>query len=498
MRPVLLFALSGLAGIGCLLPRLDIEGATHDGGGAAGNQATGTGGGSVGSGGIAGSAGLRDASADETGGAARGGTAGTDDGSADRSATGGGSGRGGAADSSDVWLDTSRDGAGGASGDGAGGSGGAAGAVDGSAGGGFEGGGAAGAAGGKDAGSIDIAIGDIDVLDIGIVDTRLDAICTMCNSVCVDTDSDPLHCGQCSHDCLGGACDGGRCQPITLASGYPFPHGIAVNAQYVYWTNYGDDTMSEVGSVMRVNLDGSGITILAANQDKPTGIIVTADTLYWSNYGTKAGGGGVMKMPLAVGSSPSPMATGLTAPDDLAFDSTSIYFATNTNQGAVLKQGFSDPNATPLISDQSSPFGVAVDASYLYWTNNVGGTVMRAELTGGGILTLSSGETEPWDIAVDANDVYFTTKSAIRRVPRGGGGAENLALGQSNPWGIAIDATGVYWANHNSDQIMRLAPGVNTPAVIATAKHPGYIALDARGIYWTETVNPGAVKKLAK
>ena len=180
-------------------------------------------------------------------------------------------------------------------------------------------------------------------------------------------------------------------------------------------------------------------------------------------------------------------------------DGTSIYFANYADPGAVYRQGFSDPNPTPLASDLKAPSGVAVDASYFYWTNSGDGTVIRTSLQGGAALTLSTGEAEPWAITVDTNDVFFTTLTAVRRVPRSGGGAIDLAVGQSNPWDIALDASGIYWTNHNDDTVMRLAPGATTPTVIATkTPHPGHIALDATCVYWTEVVNPGSVRKLAK
>src|SRR5580693_3063452 len=39
----------------------------------------------------------------------------------------------------------------------------------------------------------------------------------VCNGSAVDEDIDPRNCGACGHGCLGGACSGGFCQPVTLA-----------------------------------------------------------------------------------------------------------------------------------------------------------------------------------------------------------------------------------------------------------------------------------------
>src|SRR5262245_1510651 len=53
----------------------------------------------------------------------------------------------------------------------------------------------------------------------------------------VDVASSAAHCGRCGHDCLGGACVLGRCQPVAIAINRVNPHGLAVDANgVVYWT----------------------------------------------------------------------------------------------------------------------------------------------------------------------------------------------------------------------------------------------------------------------
>jgi hypothetical protein len=546
MRSILLTALVASAAAGCFLPRLDVGDANRDGGT----------GGSKGGAGQAGAAGLggardpgdagNDVSSDATAG--RGGAPGDGGG-------GDGAGDGRAIDASidrsaDVSIDASNDvtssgGAGGAAGSSAGGASGTSGVSGsgGAAGGGGRSDSGGGAGGATNDASIDVGA-PVDValdgaLDVGSIDVPSDPGCTpnstpttcagnvpqycdangswqngaacgpdhptcekgscvcngtVCNDLCVDTNSDGFHCGRCNHNCLGGACTQGRCEATTIASGLVYPHGIAVDAQYVYWTNYGEEQSINVGSIMRANLDGTNVLTLATNQDKPIRLVVTADTLYWSNTGD----GRIMKMSLPPSNTPEPMATGLVSGGDLTSFGSSLYFTSYTDPGSVLKQGFSDANPTPLVSGLALPFGVAADAAWIFWTNG-DGTVKRSSPQGTGVMDLASGEDEPWEIAADANDVYFTTKTAVRRVPRSGGGAQPFASGQSNPWGIAIDSTGVYWTGHNNDTIMRQLQGtVDSAIVMSGASHPAQIALDAVAIYWTDNTNPGAIRRLAK
>src|ERR1700722_18381747 len=48
-------------------------------------------------------------------------------------------------------------------------------------------------------------------------------------SPCGDTQGSPSNCGRCGHDCLGGACSMGACQPIALVASDSgaSPYGLA-------------------------------------------------------------------------------------------------------------------------------------------------------------------------------------------------------------------------------------------------------------------------------
>jgi hypothetical protein len=75
---------------------------------------------------------------------------------------------------------------------------------------------------------------------------------TLCatSKACVDLMSDSKSCGECGHDCLGGSCAAGQCQPVMIAQYIGHPMIISVGDQAVYLT-------TDSGYVGRASKDGS-------------------------------------------------------------------------------------------------------------------------------------------------------------------------------------------------------------------------------------------------
>ena len=56
--------------------------------------------------------------------------------------------------------------------------------------------------------------------------------------------------------------------------------GIAVDSQFVYWTNYDDNT------VLKAPIAGGGTSYtLASGQNNPSAIAVDDKNVYWANQG---------------------------------------------------------------------------------------------------------------------------------------------------------------------------------------------------------------------
>jgi hypothetical protein len=60
----------------------------------------------------------------------------------------------------------------------------------------------------------------------------------ICGAACVDVTTSPIHCGRCGHDCGGGACVGGACQPVAVADALDqldAPSALAANDAAIFW-----------------------------------------------------------------------------------------------------------------------------------------------------------------------------------------------------------------------------------------------------------------------
>ncbi len=146
--------------------------------------------------------------------------------------------------------------------------------------------------------------------------------------------TDPHNCGQCGHDCDGGACQSGVCGPLAsnvLATGQhcspttlspaPTATGLTVTSQGIYWTAEYDDQL----------------------QSCPLG-----------------GGAG----------SPSLFATNLGGPHGITHDDSNVYWV--DENGTVWEcplGGCGDAGPTSLVNNSPSAGLTAVDAQNLYWVS---------------------------------------------------------------------------------------------------------------------------------
>jgi hypothetical protein len=312
---------------------------------------------------------------------------------------------------------------------------------------------------------------------------------------------DPSNCGAPLHNCLGAACTGGLCAPTVLANDEPSASSIAVDDQYVFWTNTGTSQLGYTdGSVHRADkADGANSVAIAVGQPGANSLAIDATSVYWVDWNTNqsfaANKDGTLSRQLlafAAGLAPDSTANvvyvaswgtdasvGFVSKDGGAYvpwaggqdDPTTIvedpinhrlFWAdfgdsTTGTGGSIDTAPFGGPNGMSLAS-ATGPTGLVYDGSRLYWTNSQppdGGSIGAVTLDGGAPITLVSGLAGSGALATDGTYLYFAASAAIWRMKTDGSERIALAVGQDGPGSIALDSAYVYWTNlgstHNQD-----------------------------------------------
>jgi hypothetical protein len=315
---------------------------------------------------------------------------------------------------------------------------------------------------------------------------------TLCNGACVDLANDPAHCGACTNACPAPtpACVKATClaAPVVLASGLDSPYGIAVDDNNVYFT-----METPNGSVMQMTkAPGSTPLSIADGQSYPGPIAVDGSYVYW---GTNDG---VNRVPIGGGDAQS------LSPDTasrLALNATTLFWGADFLESVPKGGG----DASILEFGQGGTFGLALDATNIYWSAELpGGTLNALPIAGGTMTTLASNLGLPGGIAMDASNVYFVAEPVpgpctINAVPIGGGPVTTLATGQVTANDLVLDSGVLYWTNTaTSGAVMKMPVTGGTPVPIALdQKTPWRIAIDATSVYWTN-LSGGTVMKAPK
>jgi len=357
--------------------------------------------------------------------------------------------------------------------------------------------------------------------DGGVKDAGFDAPCE------ADVHSDPLNCGRCGHDCLGGACTGAACEPVVVYRGGT-PTGILVDGPNLLVTVQG--ASAETGYVFRCEAANCQATktVIAAGQINPWFPTKQGASVYWVNLGSAdamAPQGGVLGCPEEAGCADA--SPGVYAPDgagpeggttytSLATDSMFLYWTSITGlNGGAFRCVASECAGTlaQLGVELGIPYAITVDRSDAFWFDLNTNQILRCSLPSCGdnptIFVDQSGSgsglgVQFSGIVLHGGDLYWTEGVAdggVFHCPASGcsGVPTVMAKNQADPSFLAVDDSGAYWLNSGTGTLMTCPlAGCAKPELVTRATASFAIALDDVSVYFTESTASGAVLRVAK
>lgn len=245
------------------------------------------------------------------------------------------------------------------------------------------------------------------------------------------------------------------------------------------------------------------VTSLATALSSPQNIAVDSTSVYW----TELTGDSVKKVDIN-GGVVTVLASGLSGPREIAVDSTSVYWTewtSGSDPGRIQKVSKNGGAVTTLSSGLGWPKGIAVNPTDVYWASygSNGNTINKIGINGGTATTVASNLNGPYYLAADAGYVYWIERSAgvVKKVSKNGGAIATLASGLNYPEIIILDSTNVYWTEWTSGSDPGTVKKVNknggtATTLVAGVSSPVGIAVDSANVYWTEYFG-GTVKKVS-
>jgi hypothetical protein len=326
--------------------------------------------------------------------------------------------------------------------------------------------------------------GPVDAaVDVALLDVSADAAP---DAPCVGSQTDARNCGACGHDCEEGACVSGVCTPFPLSRGV-FADDLVSDGTTLYWVDG-----KPGGTVSRCGVDACTPTPIVSNRAMPLRVALDpAGQLLWTEFGSGTTADGSVWM--LNGSTPTPLAMHRNGPQGIAADASSVYWA-ELNGNQLVRYTRASGTFAPFGPAQGGPVSIVLDGTgNAYWTASGDGKVNRCPVnncTPGTVTTLASLHTSPWGVALDAKYVYFTTLQSSGSVLRCGhdGAAQVLiASGQAFPLRMATDETHVYWTDEGlgagTGSVMRCTDTTCAPIATGLAS-PAGLAVDAKAVYY--------------
>lgn len=246
--------------------------------------------------------------------------------------------------------------------------------------------------------------------------------------------------------------------------------------------------------------DGPDVTTLAQAVNplytRSSATIVVDDTrVYWADPGNNDNKGAILSVPRC-GGAVTTIAPYQTSTTTIATDGTYVYWANVAGfTPGLMRAPVTGAGPTTMLAPASdaSPYGIALDATRIYWTGP--GVVASMLKEGGPVTTLATNQSfELVDsaIAIDDTTVYWEVSGHIRSVPKAGGAAVDLAATGSSPRFITVRGSSLYW--YSDPSLFTVPTSGGAPVELTKAGASG-LAVDDTMLYWAADFGLGAEGK---
>jgi hypothetical protein len=354
--------------------------------------------------------------------------------------------------------------------------------------------------------------------------------------------TDPVNCGACGHSCLGGACEGGVCAPVLVATGPVNARDLVLGGTYLVWnlgngSMYGCDVTSGVCDAGASQVAAPFTIAIAMVSDPGSGEFYWAGTpgfgdtnpavLHCPLVGCPAANGSGEQLRLTPNASDVPLGA-------VAVDNTNVYSVSADCDASVASiftcpKGGCDGGALFAQFAKSCSYAAVsllVDDASVYWVDqgSLSGPIQACPKSGpcdGGVAVAAGswvGQTVS-GLAGDERYVYWINGGAgsVLRAPKVGFDAGHVpTLAESTVYGPGavpvgaafppvVDDANLYWsgfAEADAGGGIYYCPktgcGASNPVSISGPQPlPTGVAADGVSIFWVNG-ETGTVWRVAK
>lgn len=315
------------------------------------------------------------------------------------------------------------------------------------------------------------------------------------DSGCDASATDPRNCGRCGHDCVGGACTNGVCQPWVVSTAPA--SDLQSDDTNVYWVLGAQP--GNVSKCARTGCDAG--TPLVSSIDGPGKIAIDNTNTYFTTY---ALGTGILGACAKSGcnNTPTVLSGNKNYPAWFAVDSNNAYFT--VYNGDIFACALpSCPDGGASITQMSAGQGLAADATYLYWTEGYAYvySCQKSNCNNTRKLILS-GQSGLRAVAAYNGNVYVLKAGAngtIVRCPNQTScNPTVMAQNLDDPDDLDVDSSGIYFVLHGTSPSTNGSLAYcpingcqNTPTtLVGNLSYTNAVALDKDAAYIASSGSP--------